>query len=281
MKIYSYDNHIFDKNIIDNLIYTSKNNIQNKDDFYILINFTSYKKHILNNNYDIIYNMSVNEINYTYDITIPKLNIHKIIFNKKDNNISLISNINFQHNNIYDIYDYFISLILNDLSIITNLLINISNSKSYNDIIYLNIKTLDFVSAHILYFEDYIYKLDVLLKFIDNKNNEKNIYTINKLNMIKNNIKSIKFYYDTLKTSSLQKITYHETNISKVLTFVATIFLPISFLIGVFSLPIKNFPFRENKNSIYYILFIIIIIAIIITIYLIKFNFNKKNIFSY
>ena len=33
----------------------------------------------------------------------------------------------------------------------------------------------------------------------------KNIYTINKLNMIKNNIKSIKFYYDTLKTSSLQK----------------------------------------------------------------------------
>ena len=41
MKIYSYDNHIFDKNIIDNLIYTSKNNIQNKDDFYILINFTS------------------------------------------------------------------------------------------------------------------------------------------------------------------------------------------------------------------------------------------------
>ena len=98
--------------------------------------------------------------------------------------------------------------------------------------------------------------------------------------MIKNNIKSIKFYYDTLKTSSLQKITYHETNISKVLTFVATIFLPLSFLIGVFSfLPIKNFPFRENKNSIYYILFIIIIIAIITTTYLIK--FNKKNIFTY
>ena len=281
MKIYSYDNHIFDKNIIDNLIYTSKNNIQNKDDFYILINFTSYKKHILNNNDDIIYNLSVNEINYTYDITIPKLNIHKIIFNKKDNNISLISNINFEYNNIYDIYDYFITLILNDLSIITNLLINISNSKSYNDIIYLNIKTLNFVSSHILYFEDYIHKLDVLLNFIDNKNNEKNIYTINKLNMIKNNIKSVKFYYDTLKTSSLQKITYHETNISKVLTFVATIFLPLSFLIGVFSLPIKNFPFRENKNSIYYILFIIIIIAIITTTYLIKFNFNKKNIFTY
>ena len=258
MKIYSYDNHIFDKDIIDNLIYTSKNNIKNKDDFYILINFTSYKKYILNNNNDIIYNLSFNEINYIYDISIPKLNIHKIIFNKKDNNISLISNINFQYNNIYDIYDYFIRLILNDLSIITNLLINISNSKSYNDIIYLNIKTLNYVSNfHILYFEDYIHKLDVLLNFIDNKNNEKNIYTINKLNMIKNNIKSIKFFYNTLKTSSLQKLTYHETNISKVLTFVATIFLPLSFLIGVFLYQLKIF--HSGKIKIVFIIFYLLL----------------------
>lgn len=279
MKIYSYDNHIFDKNIINNLIYTSKNNIQIKDDFYILINFTSYKKHTLHNKNDILYNLSVNEINYNNDITIPKLNIHKIIINKIDNNISFITNINLQYNNIYDLYDYFIGLILNDLSIITNLLINISNSKSYNDIIHLNIKTLHLVSSHILYYEDYVDKLDILLNFINNKNNEKNIHTIDKLNMIKNKIISIKFYYDTLKTSSLQKISYHETNISKVLTFIATIFLPLSFLIGVFSLPIKNFPFRENKNSIYYILFIIIIIAIITTIFLIE--FNKKNLFNY
>ena len=279
MKIFSYDNHIFDKNIINNLIYTSKNNIKIKDDFYILIKFTSYKKHILNNQFDFLYNLSVNEINYNNDITIPKLNIHKIIINKIDNNISLITNINLQYNNIYDLYDYFISLVLNDLNIITNLLINISNSKSYNTVIYSNIKTLHDISSHILYYEDYLDTLEILLKFINNKNNEKNIDTIHKLNMIKNKIKSIKFYYDTLKTSSLQKLSYHETNISKVLTFVATIFLPLSFLIGVFSLPIKNFPFRENKNSIYYILFIIIIIAIITTIFLIE--FNKKNLFNY
>jgi hypothetical protein len=279
MKIFSYDNHIFDKNIINNLIYTSKNNIKIKDDLYILINFTSYKKHTLHNIIDILYNLSVNEINYNNDIFIPKLNIHKIIINKIDNNISLITNINLQYNNIYDLYDYFIALILNDLNIITNLLINISNSKSYNNIIYLNIKTLHLVSSHILYFDDYIDKLYISLNFINNKNNEKNIHTIDKLNIIKNKITSIKFYYDTLKTSSLQKISYQETNISKVLTFIATIFLPLSFLIGVFSLPIKNFPFRENKNSIYYILFIIIIIAIITTIFLIE--FNKKNLFNY
>lgn len=277
MKIYSYDNHLFDKNIINNLIYTSDNIIQNKDDFYFLINFSSYKKQILNNNIDDLYNMSIKEIKYS-DITIPKLNIHKIIINKKDNNISLITNIKFHYNNIYDIYQHFINLILNDLNIITNLLINISKSKSYNNIIYENIKTLDEVSSHVLYFEDYIYKLYLVLNLMNNKNNEKNIYVLNKLNILKNKITSIKFYYDTLKTSSLQKITHHETNISKVLTYVATIFLPLSFIIGIFSLPIKNIPLRENKNSIYYILFIIIIITIISTLYLIK--LNKKKIFN-
>lgn len=277
MKIYSYDNHIFDKNIIDDLIYTSKNIIQNKDDFYILINLSSYKKHILNNKSDVFYNMSIKEIKYS-DITIPKLNIHKIIINKIDNNISLISNIKLPYNNIYDIYDYFITSILNDLNIITNLLINITKSKSYNNIIYENVKTLDQVSSHVLYFEDYVDKIILLLNLINNKNNEKNIYTIDKLNILKNKIYSIKFYYDALKTSSLQKITYHETNISKVLTYVATIFLPLSFIIGIFSLPIKNIPLRENKNSFYYILFIIIITTIISTFYLIR--FNKKKIFN-
>lgn len=277
MKIYSYDNHIFDKNIINDLIYTSKNIIQNKDDFYILINLSSYKKHILNNKSDNLYNMSIKEIKYS-DITIPKLNIHKIIINKIDNNISLISNIKFRYNNIYDIYDYFITLILNDLNIITNLLINITKSKSYNNIIYENVKTLDQVSSHVLYFEHYVDKLNLFLNLINNKNNEKNIYIIDKLNILKNKINSIKFYYDTLKTSSLQKITYHETNISKVLTYVATIFLPLSFIIGIFSLPIKNIPLRENKNSIYYILFIIIITTIISIFYLIK--LNKKNVFN-
>jgi Mg2+ and Co2+ transporter CorA len=116
------------------------------------------------------------------------------------------------------------------------------------------------------------------LNYINNKNNEKNIYTLNILNNIKTKINSIKFYYDTMKTTSIQKITHHETNISKVLTYVATIFLPLSFLIGIFSLPIKNIPFRDSVNSFYYILFIIIIITIISSFYLIQ--LNKTNVFN-
>jgi len=277
MKNYSYDNHIFDKNIINDLIYTSKSTTKNKDDFYFLINFSTYKKIKLIDKTQKIYDISIPMTKYS-DIIIPKLYIYKIITVKIDNNISLISNINITLNNIYNLYEYLTNLITNDLNIIINLLLNISKSNSYNNILYTNIKILDNISSHILYFEDYIDKLTNCLNYINNKNNEKNIYIVNNLNNIKTKINSIKFYYDTLKTTSIQKITHHETNISKVLTYVATIFLPLSFLIGIFSLPIKNVPFRDSVNSFYYILFIIIIITIISSFYLIK--LNKKNVFN-
>ena len=116
------------------------------------------------------------------------------------------------------------------------------------------------------------------MEYINNKKNEKNINIDTKLDNIKKKLNSTKFYYDTLKTTSIQKITHHETNISKVLTYVATIFLPLSFLISIFSLPIKNIPFRDSENSFYYILFIIVIVTIISSIYLIQ--LDKKNVFN-
>lgn len=276
MKNYSYDNHIFDKNIIDDLIYTSKSNTKNKDDFYYLINISTYKRIKSINNTQNIYDISIPETKYS-DIIIPKLYIYKIIIIKINNNISFISNTNISLNNIYNLYEYLTNIITNDLNIITNLLLNISKSKSYNNIIYKNIKILDDISSHILYFEDYINTLIICLDYINNKNNEKNININKKLNNIKKKLNSSKFYYDTLKTTSLQKITHHETNISKVLTYVATIFLPLSFLISIFSLPIKNIPLRDSENSFYYILFIILIVTIISSIYLIQ--FDKKNVF--
>lgn len=277
MKNYSYDNHIFDKNIINDLIYTSKSNTKNKDDFYFLINISTYKRYKSINKIQNIYDISIPETKYS-DIVIPKLYIYKIIIIKINNNISFISNTDISSNNIYNLYEYLTNNITNDLNIIINLLLNISKSKSYNYIIYKNIKILDNMSSHILYFEDYINTLIICLDYINNKNNEKNINIINKLNNIKKKINSTKFYYDSLKTTSLQKITHHETNISKVLTYVATIFLPLSFLISIFSLPIKNIPLRDSENSFYYILFIILIVTIISSIYLIQ--MDKKNVFT-
>ena len=86
MKIYSYDNHTFNTNIIDKLVYTSKNNIVMKDNFYVLINLSTYKKlEIYNKEFSKLYDLSIDKFNFE-NLIIPKLNIHKIIITKVDNN---------------------------------------------------------------------------------------------------------------------------------------------------------------------------------------------------
>tara|TARA_Y100000389_G_scaffold174839_1_gene185105 strand:- start:4591 stop:5427 length:837 start_codon:yes stop_codon:yes gene_type:complete len=277
MKIYSYDNHIFNTNIIDKLIYTSENNIVMKDDFYVLINLSTYKKlKIYNKKLGSLYDLSIDKF-YFDNLLIPKLNIHKIIINKVDNNISLICNCIFEYNNIYDFLNNILNTSINDIEIINNLLIIISKTNSSTNTLYSNINTLSKISSHILYFDNYIDKIFLTINFIQNEKNEKNIKIIEKINLIKQKIISIKFFYDSIKTTSIQKITHHETYISKVLTYVATIFLPLSFMVGIFSLPIKNIPFRNNENSLYFILFILFIICIIVSFYLIE--LSKKNVF--
>tara|TARA_B110001450_G_scaffold238537_1_gene245613 strand:+ start:161 stop:997 length:837 start_codon:yes stop_codon:yes gene_type:complete len=277
MKIYSYDNHTFNTNIIDKLIYTSKNNIVMKDNFYVLINLSTYKKFkIYNKEFSKLYDLSIDKFHFE-NLIIPKLNIHKIIINKVDNNISLISNCIFEYNNIYDFLNNIINTSINDIEIINNLLIIISKTNSSTHSLYTNISTLSKISSHILYFDNFIDKVILTINFLQNEKNEKNIKIIDKINLIKEKIISIKFFYDTIKTTSIQKITHHETNISKILTYVATIFLPLSFIVGFFSLPIKNIPFKNNKNSLYFILFILFIICIIVSFYLIE--LSKKNIF--
>tara|TARA_B000000477_G_scaffold82602_1_gene69817 strand:+ start:32445 stop:33281 length:837 start_codon:yes stop_codon:yes gene_type:complete len=277
MKIYSYDNHIFNTSIIDKLIYTSNNNIVMKEHYYVLINLSTYKKlKIYNKELGSLYDLSIDKF-YFNKLIIPKLNIHKIIINKVDNNISLISNCIFEYNNIYDFLNNILNTSINDIEIINNLLIIISKKNSSSDNLYTNIRILSKISSHIIYFDNYIDKIILSINFIENEKNEKNIKIIDKINLIKQKFISIKFFYDSIKTSSIQKITHHETHISKILTYVATIFLPLSFMIGIFSLPIKNIPFRNNENSLYFILFILFIICIIVSFYLIE--LSKKNVF--
>ena len=278
MKNYSYDNHIFNDNIIDKLLYTSKNNFIIKDDFYILINLSTYKLYNLyNKELSSLYDLSIDKFKYD-NLIIPKLNIYKKIINKVDNNISLLSNCIFQYNNIYSFLNNIINTSINDIEIINNLLITISKSNSSSLSLYTNINTLSKISSHILYFDNFIYKISLTINFLQNEKNEKNIKIIEKINFLKNRIISIKFFYDTIKTTSIQKVSHHETNITKILTYVATIFLPLSFIIGIFSLPIKNIPFRNNENSLYFILFIIFIICIIVSFYFIE--LSKRNVFN-
>ena len=278
MKNYSYDNHTFNNDIIDKLIYMSYNNFITKNTFYILINLPSYSSYnIYNKKLNKLYDLSIDKHDYN-NLLIPKLNIYKIIILQIDNNISLISNCFIENNNLYEFLNNIINNNINDIEIINNLLIKISKKNRTMNQLYTNINALSHMSTHILYFDNFIDKIRLIINLLKNPKNEKNIKIIDRINLIKYKLESIKFYYDNIKTTSLQKLSHQEASISKTLTYVATIFLPISFIIAVFSLPIKNIPFRKNENSFYIILFILFIICIISSFYLTR--LNNINIFS-
>lgn len=271
MKIYSYNNHPYDNNIIDKLTYTSDNIIMHNNIYYLSLYIPSYNDDI---DIDNLYIYYLNDITYK-DIYIPKLTIYKYIYIYEKNNISLITTHNIQYNNIYDFINECINYTTNSLEVLHNVLLKITNSTSFY--LYLNISVLDKLSSHILYFDNFINKLLLILNTLETKN-EKNINSTRKVNIIKERINSIKFYHDSIKTTSIQKITYQETKVTKVFTYVATIFLPLSFIIAVFSLPVKNIPFRNNEYALYFIILILIIVSVISSYYLV--NLEKKNIFD-
>ena len=147
MKIYSYDNHIFNNDIIEKLIYTSNNNIIKKNSSYILINISTYSPyHIYNNELSSLYDLSIDKNVYN-DLLIPKLYVYKIIVVKNDNNISLISNCIFENNNIYDFLNILINIIINDVEIIHNLLIKISKKNRKINELYENINILSYINV--------------------------------------------------------------------------------------------------------------------------------------
>tara|TARA_B110000858_G_C17802287_1_gene475953 strand:- start:226 stop:1053 length:828 start_codon:yes stop_codon:yes gene_type:complete len=270
MNIYSFDNHIFENEIINKFIYTNIASIITNDNHYFSINIPDYNKFSDN----ILFTKKIEGLKYN-DILIPDLYVNKfiLIINNKTKNNSIITNIklNNDFNNIYIILNFFINNIYNNLGIIYKLLINIQKSSYKTEKLYININTLDKISSHILFFDQFIYKIINFINKLDKKN-EMNIILNDNISNIIMQINSLKFFYDSIKTTSIQKLTHSDANKATVLTYVATIFLPLSFIISIFSLFVKNIPFKNNEYALYFIIIAIIIIIIISSYYLIEFH---------
>jgi len=271
MKVYSYNNNNYDINIIEKLIFTNVKEYIKNDITYILINlpkytsdYTDYK----NNKYLNIIKGSVYQ-----DISIPDLFIHKLIIIIEKNEINLIS---YQDINFNDFYLYINSILIeikNNIHILNNLLIVLNKIQNANNYLKLYdiIKQLDLISSHILYFNNFVNIIKYIIEKLDNKNEKNTIIKTQILN-ISDELSLLKFYYDNTKTTSLQKISHYEANISKILTYVATIFLPLSFVIALFTLPFKNVPLQNKNGGFLIILIILIFIALVTIIYLMFFN---------
>ena len=271
MKVYSYNNNNYDINIIEKLIFTNiKEYVKNETTYYLinLPKYTSDYSDYKNNKYLNILKGS------KYDnIIIPDLYIHKIIIIIENNDLNLIS---YQEVNFNDFYLYINSILIeikNNIHILNNLLIVLNKIQNANNYfkLYDIIKQLDLISSHILYFNNVINTISYLVNKLDNKNEKNTIIKTQILN-ISDELSLLKFYYDNTKTTSLQKISHYEANISKILTYVATIFLPLSFIIALFTLPFKNVPLQNKNGGFLIILIILIFIALVTIIYLMFFN---------
>ena len=91
MYLYNYNNHIFDKKIIDKLLYTNTDIIIDSDTKYYIINFPSfYEYDIIDYNLNNIFLIKKNELN-KQNIKIPKLYVYKgiVIISPTIQNIQL------------------------------------------------------------------------------------------------------------------------------------------------------------------------------------------------
>jgi Mg2+ and Co2+ transporter CorA len=271
MKVYSYNNNNYDINIIEKLIFTNVKEYVKNDTTYYLINlpkYTSDYSDYKNNKY-----LNVLKGSKYENIVIPDLFIHKIIIIIENNEINLISYQEINFNEFYLYINFILVEIKNNVHILNNLLIvlnKIQNSNNYFKL-YDIIKQLDLISSHILYFNNFINTINYLINKLDNKNEKNTILKTQILN-INDEISLLKFYYDNTKTTSLQKISHYEANISKILTYVATIFLPLSFIIALFTLPFKNVPLQNKNGGFLIILIMLIFVALVTIIYLMFFN---------
>lgn len=268
MYLYNYNNHIFDKKIIDKLLYTNTDIIIDNDTKYYIINFPSFYEYKSIDNSSIeIFLVIKNELN-KQNIKIPKLYVYKGLLVINDN-FNFISNVHLNNNNFYKLFNDILTIYNNNLSIINNILMRINDNNFESNYIFLkeSIDILEYISQYIYYHNIFYNQINNFINILD-KNNEKTIIIYDNINSIEKKLNLIKYYLDNIKTNTIQKVTYSETKTNKILTIVATIFLPISFIVSLLS-------YTSNKNNPIYLLILLIVISLIISLFYI--NTIEKN----
>tara|TARA_Y100000385_G_scaffold278153_1_gene326091 strand:- start:46 stop:915 length:870 start_codon:yes stop_codon:yes gene_type:complete len=289
MIIQNFYNHTFDKNIIDKLIFNNLNFYydNNKKIYYYLLIYPSYLIHNIekyNKIYTNIINININsKINILLKEKFPLIKLNKFIIVYDNNNykftIILNDDFNILSNNILNFFINSINEFNKDLNVIYNSINTLNNSilKSTYNQTELIANSVNAILINLFYYYNII---EQFKNIYNNGNNSFDKYVLNNnINIISEKINKYMEYCYNTRTTSLQRITYLEASNSRLLTSIATVFLPLSFCIAFFSLPFKKIPFRNNNNGIFFIIYILIIILIIIIFYISK--LFRKSMFSF
>ena len=98
----------------------------------------------------------------------------------------------------------------------------------------------------------------------------------NRIKVFQKNVIYLKDSLEQTRHGTMQRIAYLDSGTSRILTIVAAIFLPTSFIISLLSMPFNGVPFKNSKNG--YLIVLSIITAIFLTL-LYLFMEDFKNLF--
>lgn len=111
---------------------------------------------------------------------------------------------------------------------------------------------------------------------IDKKENNDYELFKNRIKVFQKNVINLKDSLEQTRHGTMQRISYLDSGTTRILTIVAAIFLPTSFIISLLSMPFNGVPFKGRKNG--YFIVLSIIIAIFLTL-LYLFLEDFKNLF--
>jgi len=110
----------------------------------------------------------------------------------------------------------------------------------------------------------------------DKKDNNDYELFKNRIKVFQKNVIYLKDSLEQTRHGTMQRISYLDSGTTRILTIVAAIFLPTSFIISLLSMPFNGVPFKGRKNG--YFIVLSIIIAIFLTL-LYLFMEDFKNLF--
>tara|TARA_B000000477_G_C6095102_1_gene229520 strand:+ start:392 stop:1273 length:882 start_codon:yes stop_codon:yes gene_type:complete len=269
--------------LVDKIIFNNEKFIKENNNYYF---FLSYPKLVFNSveiDKKSPYNLYENGLDYS-DILkykIPDMIIYKIIFASNDNKYIIcdydkILNIIDINDDLINIFINFINICEKDYRKLDYIAYNIKRFVTFIEF-YDSYKLIEYIDKILFYISTYnniIKDFEMIILRINNKNNSTIEKVNNRIIIFKNNINNLTKNLEQTRHGTMQRISYLDSGTARILTIVATIFLPTSFIVALLSMPLNGVPLRYKKNGYY------IFILILIVVFLILFAIFHKDFYN-
>lgn len=209
--------------------------------------------------------------------TVDNLFIYKLVFYLEKNKYIItddIQKLDFIDKNekILNLFVRIIDKCEKDYRRINEILYNIKQYVTFLDFFnsYKMIEYIDKLLYYTITYQNLINDMIMIVSRIiiiinyNTENKENNDYDLfkNRIKVFRNNISELNEALEDTRHGTMQRIAYLDSGTARILTIVATIFLPTSFLVSLLSMPFEGVPFKNSKKG------YLIVLSIILTIFI-------------